>query len=70
MKEESLVTSEFLTVNEVAERLNIHRRTVYRLLHLEVFKSARIGGSIRIPRNTFEAYLKEIREAGLETERD
>jgi len=52
MRRMSLPTTRtFLTVDEAAEILGLHVRTVYKLVADGEIPSVRFGGSIRIPRD-------------------
>lgn len=53
-----------LDVFEVAERLKVHRMTVYRLIHAQKIDAFKVGGSYRISEEAFQAYLKEVRTRG------
>lgn len=48
----------FLTMDQVAERLQITRMTVYRLIRKGDIKAIKIGSSVRIPENSFAEYLE------------
>ena len=57
-----------LTPLQVAERLNVSKRTVYRLLAEACFEAGKIGNSLRITEPSLEAYiLQRIEEYSLET---
>lgn len=47
-----------LTVDEVAEELQLHRNTVYDLLRTRVIPGIKIGGAWRIPRSRLVEYLE------------
>lgn len=51
------MTAQLLTVAEVAERLRVTPRTVYRLASDHVLTFIRVGGQLRFPSDDFEAYL-------------
>lgn len=53
-----------LDVLEVATRLNVHRMTVYRLIHADRIDAVQVGRSYRISEEAFEAYLKEAKTRG------
>lgn len=53
-----------LDVLAVAERLKVHRMTVYRLIHASKIDAYRVGNSYRITEEAFEAYLKGVRTRG------
>lgn len=46
-----------LTVNELAQVLNIGRSAAYTLVHSNLIRVIRIGNSIRIPRSALMEYL-------------
>lgn len=50
-----------LDVRQVAERLNVCKMTVYRLIHAEQIPAVRVGKSYRIDNEDFEAYLRKVR---------
>ena len=45
------------TVDEIQDILGIARTTAYNLVKRNVFRSVRIGGSIRISKKSFDAWL-------------
>lgn len=47
----------FMTVGEVSEALRLSKMSVYRLVHLGVLPSKRVGRSFRIERAAYETYL-------------
>jgi excisionase family DNA binding protein len=51
--------SYYLKAGQVAERLNIHRSHVYRLLEKGELPSVRIGrGTVRVPEAALDAYIE------------
>lgn len=48
---------QYLTVKEVKNYLNISTATAYELTHRSDFPTCRFGGSIRIPRDAFFAWV-------------
>ena len=48
----------YLTVADVKNYLNISQAAAYELTHRSDFPTARIGGSIRIPRDAFLAWVE------------
>lgn len=48
---------QLLTVPEVAERLRISQRSVYRLAKEHRLSYVRVSGQLRFPADEFEAYL-------------
>ena len=46
---------EFYTVQEVAERLRVSRKTIYRMVERGEIRAVRLGDVYRIPRESFEA---------------
>lgn len=49
----------FLTVSELCAYLGVTRNTAYRLIAIGEVPAIRVGGSIRIPRDTLERQLAE-----------
>jgi excisionase family DNA binding protein len=49
-----------LTVDQVAELLQISRWTVYRLIWANDLQSVQIGRCRRVPRESFDAYLARL----------
>jgi excisionase family DNA binding protein len=45
-----------LRVSEVAAILRVSATTIYKLTLLEEFQCVHVGGSMRIPRTSFEAF--------------
>jgi len=50
-------TSSFLTVSDVAERLNVSKMTVYRLVHSGKLPAVHISHSFRISEESVSDYL-------------
>lgn len=50
-------TEEFFTVQEVADRLRVASRTIYRLLSEGHLEAVRVGRNWRIPAAALERYL-------------
>lgn len=50
--------SDYLTVPEVAERLNLSRMSVYRLLSSGELRYHSFGKAFRISKAEYEAYVK------------
>ena len=46
------------TVDEIQDMLNISRTTAYNLVNLNLFKTLRIGRSIRILKKSFDEWLE------------
>ncbi len=62
-KDESLI--ELLTVQQVADELQVHRTTVFRLRREGYLPTVRIAGTdrtVRIPRSAVEALLRSTDE--------
>jgi len=57
MQETMQDTKTFLTVGEVAQRLNRSEARVYQLLARGVLPSCRVGGRILIPNEAWKAWL-------------
>lgn len=53
-----------LDVLTVAQRLRVHRMTVYRLIHAGKIDAYKVGNSYRISEEAFAAYLKEVKTRG------
>ncbi len=53
------VTSEFLTVSEVARLLRVSNMTVYRLIHSGELPAVRIGNRFRLRESEVHRYLDE-----------
>lgn len=50
---------DFLTVKEVQEILKLGKDKTYQLVHTNGFPSIKIGGSIRVPKDAFEKWIKQ-----------
>ena len=50
--------NEFLTIAQVGEYLNISQSGAYALVHRKDFPSSRFGGSLRVPRDAFMAWIE------------
>jgi len=50
---------QFLTVAEVAARMQVSKMTVYRLVHGGELPAARVGRSFRVPRRAVESHLRD-----------
>ena len=48
------------TVNDVARILGVSRTQAYRLVQEDLFKSVRIGNSIRISKRSFDHWLESL----------
>ena len=48
------------TVNEIQKMLGIGRNSAYTLVNSGVFKTVRIGGSIRISKQSFDEWLDKV----------
>jgi len=49
-----------LTVDQVAELLQISRWSVYRLIWADVLHSVQIGRCRRVPKDALDAYLSQL----------
>ncbi|HEX2247608.1 MAG TPA: helix-turn-helix domain-containing protein [Arthrobacter sp.] len=58
-REQNLDTGSFLTVSDVAARLNVSKMTVYRLVHSGEMPAVHIGHSFRINETAVADYLAE-----------
>lgn len=52
---------EFLTVEEIAAQLRVHKITVHRHIRSGKLRANLIGGQYRISREDYEAYLGETK---------
>jgi excisionase family DNA binding protein len=50
---------EFLTIDQVAERLQVSYRTVYRLIENGKLRAIRVGDLYRIPLSAFDEFVRE-----------
>ena len=60
--------SKFLTVSEVAERLNVSAATVYNLVERDRLAHHRIGigrGAVRVSEEQLRAYLESTQRGGV-----
>lgn len=48
------------TVDEIAEILDIGRTSAYKLVKQNLFKSVRIGATIRISKKSFEEWMAKL----------
>lgn len=55
-------TSRLLSINEAAERLNVHRRTIERLTYAGKLPRVKIGRAVRIPLSAVADYLDSATE--------
>jgi excisionase family DNA binding protein len=53
----------YLRPSDIAARLALHRSQVYKLIHNGTLPHIRIGRSVRVPAQAFEAYLRSLQEA-------
>ena len=60
MKNNKVQEHKFMTVAEVGEHLNISLSKAYALTRREDFPICRFGGSIRIPRAAFMAWVEKM----------
>ncbi len=49
---------EIYTVEEIAEKLRVSPRTVYRMVQRGEIRGLRVGDLYRIPRESFEAFMR------------
>lgn len=54
----SQINKQFLTISDVSEFLNISPSAAYELVKRRDFPSCRLGGSIRVPKDAFLAWIK------------
>jgi excisionase family DNA binding protein len=57
---EEILNEEWLTVKEVARRLNVHRATVYEVIKNGSLKAVYVGRTIRIPARYLEEYVNSL----------
>jgi excisionase family DNA binding protein len=57
---EEILNEEWLTVKEVARRLNVHRATVYEIIKNGSLKAVYVGRTIRIPARYLEEYVNSL----------
>lgn len=50
-------TQQFLTIRDIQDYLNISQSAAYELAHRKDFPVCRVGGSVRIPREAFLAWV-------------
>ena len=50
---------ELLTVAEVAAMMRVSKMTIYRMIDSEELHAIRVGKSIRLPRTSFDAFLRD-----------
>jgi len=50
-------TIELFTVNQVASAMQVSKMTVYRLIRADALRAVRVDGSLRLYRDSVEAYL-------------
>ncbi len=55
---------EYVTPEEVAERLKVSRPTVYQWVRQGKLESARFGRTVRITRDSYERFIEEGHEKG------
>lgn len=58
MNEMKQLSHDYLTINEVKDSLNISPSKAYELAHPKAFPVCRFGGSIRIPKASFLAWIE------------
>ena len=51
--------SEYYSAREVAEKLGVHRQTVYYWIYTDKIPNVKIGSIRRIPKKEFEDWLKK-----------
>ncbi|WP_028281224.1 helix-turn-helix domain-containing protein [Arthrobacter sp. H5] len=54
------MTTNFLTVSEIAARMRVSKMTVYRLVKSGALKGIRFGRSYRVSETAVEQYLKSV----------
>ena len=61
MSKPPMTPERLLTVVEVADRLNLSRKTIYRLIKAGELSVIRCGRSVRIPPKDLENYINDSR---------
>lgn len=56
------MTTEVLTVAEVAKLLHVSRNHVYELIAFGKLRSLRMGRAIRVPRTALDAFIRQVPE--------
>ena len=56
---EKSLKNQYLTIAEVKNYLNISQSKAYELAHRKDFPACRFGGAIRIPRESFLAWIEQ-----------
>lgn len=56
--QKAYTASQYLTVDQVAQHLQVSKMTVYRMCHQGDLPNLTIGKSYRIPREEFEAWKR------------
>jgi excisionase family DNA binding protein len=51
-------SDDYLTVDEIADKLRVSKMTIYRLIHAGELPSVRIGSSFRVTRANLARYLE------------
>ena len=59
-KQQQQVSPDFLTVGQVARRLNLSDEVVYKLIHARSLPSVRIGRLIRVSRPVLDRWLEQV----------
>jgi excisionase family DNA binding protein len=63
MIKRGITMTEYISVKQMSERLNISMDTAYQFVHSETFPSIQIGRIIRIPVDKLEKWLDKRRTA-------
>jgi excisionase family DNA binding protein len=58
------VDETFLSIREVAARMNVHYQTIWAMVRRGEIESIRIGSAIRIPESALSRLVAGNREAG------
>lgn len=64
-----MADEQFLTTDEVLDRLNINQRTIYRLINSGKLPAYRVGRQWRVRRSDLDAFLKRNSRDSLRSER-
>ncbi|MHA7306311.1 helix-turn-helix domain-containing protein [Arthrobacter sp. TMN-49] len=61
-------SSNFLTIDEVAQQLRVSKMTVYRLVQTHEIEAVRFGRLYRVPQEAVDAYIERSAIQGGHTE--
>lgn len=58
-----ITPDDLLTVKEVSVRLDVHEKTVYRLIWASKLRYVRVGRLVKVPREAILEYLKRAMDS-------